>query len=39
MEIGFLVWAFILIGNAVAVIALSTLTEAGTSEMGGPTRK
>jgi hypothetical protein len=29
-----LLWAFILIGNAAAVIALSAMTAAGTSSMG-----
>ena len=35
MEIGFLLWGFILIGNAVALVALSKLTEGSTSTMSG----
>jgi hypothetical protein len=32
---GLLLWAFILIGNAVALIVLSAVTAGGTSGMGG----
>jgi hypothetical protein len=31
----FLLWTFILIGNAAAIIGLSLLTASGTSSMGG----
>jgi hypothetical protein len=34
MESGFLLWAFILIGNAGALIVLSAITAGGTSAMG-----
>lgn len=34
MDTGFAVWLFILIGNAIALIALSAVTAGGTSAMG-----
>lgn len=34
MDHGFYLWTFILIGNAVALLALSSLTAGGTSAMG-----
>lgn len=34
MTTGFYIWTFILIGNAVALLALSALTAGGTSAMG-----
>lgn len=34
MNTAFYLWTFILIGNALAVVVLSTLTAGGTSAMG-----
>lgn len=34
MEMGILLWAFILIGNAAALVVLSSVTAGGTSAMG-----
>jgi hypothetical protein len=33
-EMTFLLWTFILIGNAAALVVLSSMTAAGTSSMG-----
>jgi hypothetical protein len=35
VEPGLLLWVFILVGNAVALVALSAITAGGTSAMSG----